>query len=190
MLTLYISQINRIKEANFQTEEVLWVELEMIHLIMDMVLSKTTASLEMSKIWTWAITARIPTQLPLGSTIQRTVDLLIKIILWMKHKADSCRIFKTTDQRLSMVELQQEITAFSKTISYFPRQVQMQECLKHFTIVSNQHLVLEEVPQDLQVVVWMVFQETFIITIQTTAATVRKEQFKEWKCIYENRNII
>lgn len=85
-----------------------------------------------------------------------------------------------------MVELETEMPAYSRTISYSPKQVQMLECSKLFTTVSNQHRVLVVVPPDLQQGEWMESLETFITIILTTAATAQKEQFKEWKCIYEN----
>ena len=96
-LTHCTSPINRMLEVNSQMEEDQWVVLAMTRLKTDMGLFKTTASLVMLKTWTRVTIAPIQTQLLLASIIQRIAALLIRTILWMKLKADSCKIYKTTD---------------------------------------------------------------------------------------------
>jgi len=97
----------------------------------------------------------------------------------MKLNQDSCKIYRIIDHLRFLVEVTptaKEMLEFSKITSYYPKHLPMQECLRLFTIVSNQ---LEEDPIH-QVDIWDRCH-TLMEGIKTVvaAAAVPKELSKE-----------
>ena len=75
----------------------------------------------------------------------------------------------------------------SKTTSYYQREVQMQACWRHSIIVNSQ-LRWDMLPTKVQMVVKIkTISISMVITKQIIVIIAQREQYKEWKCIYEHR---
>ena len=105
-----------------------------------------------------------------ASTTLRSRALLITIMLWMKPSLGSCKIFRIIDQQSSRTHSNRPkaTTGCSRTTSCCLKRAPTQGCLRPF-IIANSQLVLSR---------WL----AMCIRITTM---VPKEQFKAWKCTYE-----